>query len=223
MDSGLGNVKYKYSLKVYYNLMMFSDDITVQSKYNNNIIALENSETDIGHVSAAFAIKKSKSIHEIELSRINLYKVDGAIFSSSISYDTAQISYDQKSTVFNLNIKYEYIRRIINIKDKLDFMFGVACEPYLESIRQKPEISTSFRSKRLYLGSRFYLIPRGTYSFNKRFYLDLNFPVEILDLHWIKERINNPALPENIQKNNKFYSNFFDKTIQIRIGVGIRI
>jgi hypothetical protein len=222
-DSLQKQVKNTFHFKVYYNFYFGSDKNIIESKYYNYTVKYEATTANIGRISASFAIENPKSIHEIELSRISINKVDNGTFIFHGIYDTAQVTSGQKTTIFNLNIKYEYNRRILKIKDRFEFLLGASAEPYIESIISKPIISTSFKSKGLYVGSKLYLTPRAIYNLDNRFYLDLNFPVEIYDFYFLHVRIFNPTLPEDLKKSNEFHSDFFNKIFQFKLGFGIRI
>jgi hypothetical protein len=157
------------------------------------------------------------------LSRIEFYRTDYATHIYHSVDDTGQITAGQKAKRFNLNIRYEYIRRIVNVKDRMEFLVAASAEPYLESLINLPKISTSFTTKGFYLGSKFYFIPRAIYQFNNKFYIDLNFPFELFNFYWFRSRIKNPTLPVNLQRNNEFHSNFFNNIFGLRLGIGIKI
>jgi hypothetical protein len=82
---------------------------------------------------------------------------------------------------------------------------------------------SGFPVKKLYVGSKIHVIIRGIYKLNKRVYMYLNFPIEIADFYWNRQWIGNPTLPENLQLQNKFQSDFFNKIFQLRLGMGIKL
>jgi hypothetical protein len=214
-------IKNIYHFKIYYSFIKFSTDRKMQE--GTNIIQYQEDNNKFGHVSTSFAIEKAKSIHEIELSRIEFYRTDNATYVYNSIDDTAQITAGQLAKIINIGIKYEYNRKIVEVKNNLQFLIAASTEPYLESIIIKPKIVTGFTTKGLHLGSKFYFIPRAIYKFKSKFYIDINFPVELFDCYWVRSLIKNPTLPMNLQKSNKFNIDFFNKVFQFRIGFGIRI
>ena len=137
--------------------------------------------------------------------------------------NTSQIESGQIATIFNLNLRYEFNYKVLGIKDRLTLFLGASAEPYLELINVEPIISTSFDTKNQYLGSKVYITPRITYDFSKRFYIDLNFPIELANFYWNSSKIENPTLPEDIQKSTKFNSDYFNEVFRFRLGIGVKI
>jgi hypothetical protein len=223
LDSAQNNTRNKYHIKVYCHFITSLDNSKVQSKYLFGTFNNENETMDIGHISVSFSIEKAKSIHEIELSRIEFYRTNNSTHIYHSAGDTGQITSGQKASMFNLNIRYEYIRRIVNVKDRMEFLVAASAEPYFESFIILPKIYTSFTTKQLYLGSKFYFIPRAIYNISNKFYIDLNFPIELFNFYWVRSRIKNPTLPINLQRSNVFHSNFFNDIFRLRLGIGIKI
>ncbi len=223
LSNGEKAKKRNLHVKVYYNFDFFVDDNVISSKFHSNKIGLERTTTNFGHFSVALALEKTKSVHEIELSRINVFKNDYEARLFKVQQDTNQIVNGQNASMFRLNIRYEYSRKLINSNRKCDFMLGASLEPYIKSFTTKPKRSDSYPYKYTQIGAKMQLVARGVYNISKKVYIDLNLPFEIFNFRRSNSRYDNPTLPYELQNISEYRLDFFNNPFHFRIGVGIKI
>jgi hypothetical protein len=232
LDSNKKNVKLKgkksaykskYHLKVYYNFLHTNNDYESYSEAGNHIVDFDHRESNFGRVSAAFVIKNKRSFHEIELARINYDKKEEKAILIELDDGTSQMTSGFIAYLFNLNLKYEFNYQIINLKNKVMLFTAISAEPYIEFSKFEPKVSFIYKTKDHIYGCKTYIIPRLTYDFSKRWYLDLNFPIEFADLYFIRSKIENPTLPLELQATSNSDVKYFDQGFQFRIGIGLKI
>jgi len=215
--------KSKFHVKVYYNFIHTSINKDYYSPELNKLSHHDENNNNFGRVSVGFVIENEKFMHEFELSKINFDREDMNTILYDLNDSTQQLKGGQIVKSFNLNLKYEYNRKVLTFKDKLAIYIGVSAEPYITFTKIEPKISTSFDTKNLSLGAKFYMMPRAIYNLSNRIYFDLNVPIEIIDTYLYWNRIDNPTLPKNLQRISGGNANWFNKIFQFRLGVGLRI
>lgn len=100
-----------------------------------------------------------------------------------------------------ISLRYEFI---------LNFMkhqqgnwvpgLGFGAIPYFQEQKYVPVITNDYPNTHLNAGSIFFLSPRLTYYFSKRFYTDFTASLNLFRIGWAYQNIKNPNLEPNAQK-----------------------
>lgn len=211
----------RFDLKLYYNFKYSNiEEVSTDSFYFYNSTT-KNSL--FGNISPSLLINKGRSLHEFEISGINFGTTDYLQTQTAISYNQQRINDGYKQNFFNLNIKYEYIFQLLGKDKNYGIMVGASAEPYIRRDIYRPRISLYYLTKQFTLGGKFYIIPRGVISLGKKFYVDLNFPIEIIDINWNRTYIDNPSLAKDLRTSNNYENDIFNKLFQFRLGLGIKL
>jgi hypothetical protein len=72
------------------------------------------------------------------------------------------------------------------------------------------------------VGMNISAIPRIAYSFNERWFLDINVPITFYQLAYRKETSEDPRIPVNDRSTDSFESEAFPAIFQLRMGGGVR-
>lgn len=212
--------KRKYSITAYYNFIKTSNR---DYSEGNVIINKEERNSKFGNVSIAFKINKEKHLHVFELVRLNFDKDYMLTTLRKLDPDTIAPVAGATIKMFNLDLRYGYNYKLVNLMKRLNILFEVSSEPYISINNHLPLVATSFPIKEMKLGFRFYVAPKISYDITNRIYFDLEFPIEILDSYWRRSRIENPTLPYDLQTYNKFYFDFFNNIFRFKVGIGVRL
>lgn len=197
----------EYSLKLYHNYFLSVN----KSEYNSTM----NVSSNAGSITPSFLISKPKTFHEIELAYLRSGRWRQTYETDSISGNP-----DRRSYSFKLQLKYEYGVNLLTVKEKLRFSLSAAAEPFLIFDRDVDNLDDRL-SRRVGGGTLLFLIPRGTYSIGKRWFVDVNFPVEMMQFYAYRGYIAPPLQGENVFTNS--YVNFFDNILRFRVGIGLKL
>jgi len=222
------NLDFKYAVKLY-NLTSFEDkskkEIEVDSSIYVNSYEIIDKTLKILHPTVAFQWKtKKNNLHEIELTNFSLDKVEtGKENKSDTSGINGSISGAEIITT-SVSMRYEFI---LNFKEfgrnKLVPSLGFAGNPYFRQIIDNPKVSDSYRTSENYIGARAFVIPRLSYYFSSKFFIDLNIPICFFDLYFQSERDQDPTLTLEKQTVNTVNFDAFPPFFSGRIGVGLNL
>lgn len=217
-------LNYDFGIKLY-NESSFSDSkIQLGTKPNpQNNLFREWKKTNILKPTIAVSWRNKKSnFHEIELNRFNI-DVDN---SQDVVYQNGQrIVYKGGRTVnTNFSVRYEYIVQFGKKKNnRLVPALGFAINPYYARENSQPYISTLFPTMILETGFRTYVVPRATYYFSRKFFIDVNVPLAFANFSIQYQNIKNPALSPTAQKYEVINFELLPKILSARIGIGMKI
>ncbi|MFH1321849.1 MAG: hypothetical protein ABII90_14510 [Bacteroidota bacterium] len=214
----------KISLKLYVNT---SYEINESSTYNSLYQFTTNkSDKDfLWNLSAAIAFENKKgNNHEIELSQLEFSRQDD---ETVILYDTAstpQIVSGQRVATFNILIRYNYNQVFFKNKNfKIKPNLGASISPFYNIIATFPEISGFHSTKYRRIGTAISLTPGANWDINKRFYFDLNIPIDIVEGALRINKNDDPSLPEKVRRVSTYDIQCFPIRFQFRIGIGLKI
>ena len=183
--------------------------------------------TRFGYFSPAMVIKQPRgNFHEIELSRLQFNKTMGEIIIITDSIgNPVQRVYENITAEIFLAFRYDYNFRFFKSKkeSRIRPYLGFSVGPYYSYLKYDPMISSSFPSKGHIFGANFSLIPRVQYMINERWFIDVNFPVNIADISWQYKKVNNPAIQENERSTSEIEISEFPAIFQFRIGLGFTL
>ncbi len=211
----------QFDLKLYYNFkyLIIEDETTDSINiYNSRLKSFL-----FGNLCPSLLIYNERSMHEFEISAFNFGTTDYRFTQTRTSINQKQLADGYKQFFFNLNIKYEYIFRLSDKEKNYGVMLGTSVEPYIHRDIFLPLVSKYYLTKQFTLGGKFYIIPRGIIPLKKKFYIDINIPIEIIDLNWKRTYVDNPGLSEDLRSTNNYENAFFRNLFQFRIGLGIKL
>jgi len=187
----------QYTLKMYYN----------NSRQNAS-----------GYLTPAFSIVKSKTSHEFELSQLKIGINNRA---EVIGYDGQDISSHRRNTSnFNIRLKYEYGIKFLTINEKFDFSLHASAEPYFNYSKTTTERDDKILSRNNSVGGRLFVIPRVIHPIGKKWFVDVNFPVEMMHIYRGQNYIDGPG---SERSSSYSYTGFFGDLLRLRIGIGLKL
>ncbi len=216
-----------FQLKMYSNFGWRTAELTVDYDTVLNKPIKENFyETSLGYFSPAFAWASPRgNYHEIELSRLQFNQVDEQTY---IDYDNGLnhqvISGEQRTNVF-IALRYEFNYMIIKNKDdkRLKPSLGFAVRPYYHRSAFQPRISSLFATSQSNAGALFSIVPRINYDLSKKWFIDLNVPINLADLSIQSRTYDNPAIPVNQRTITTIVAETLPSQYLIRLGIGVRL
>lgn len=217
-------LNYDLSIKMY-NESSYSDSKTQLGVKPNPLNSLfrESEKTDVLRPTIAIIWRNKKSnFHEIELNRFTI-NVDN---TQDVVYQNGQrITLNGGRTVStNFSVRYEYIVQFGKKKNnRLVPALGFAVNPYYARENAQPHIATLFPTMVFETGFRTYVVPRATYYFSRKFFVDLNVPMTLAGFSIQYQNIKDPSLNPAQQKYGVFNFDMFRNTLQARVGLGFKI
>lgn len=215
------------TLKLYSNFNFIRTHENQVINLSTNKYSIERGqELELGYLSPALMIELgSGNFHEFELSRFRISFSENEIFIPNDS--TATITPDDgfRKTKALFSARYEYV---ISLKgnqkaSKFHPYLGLSVSPYFEHFREIPFINTSFPRTINQFGTLFSVVPRLNYSLKGNWFLDLNIPIQMIDVNAIFRKNEDPVLPEENRVTSDVNLNFSPLNVLVRFGVGIRI
>lgn len=214
-------------LKLYSNFGWRTAELTVgYDTVLNKPIKEGFYETSLGYFSPAFAWASPRgNYHEVELSRLQFNEVDQQTY---IDHDNGLnhqvVSGEQRTNVF-IALRYEFNYMIIKNKGdkRLKPSLGFAVRPYYSRSAFVPRVSSLFASSQSNAGAIFSIIPRINYDLNKRWFIDLNVPINLGDVNIQSRTHDNPAIPVNQRTITTIVAEALPTQYLIRLGIGVRL
>ena len=163
-------------------------------------------------------IQKKKTSHEFELSQLGLgirNEID------TREYDSGTDSLRRIDAYFGIRLKYEYGIKFLTINEKSGFSLHASAEPYFNIYKSNQEPDNEILRSGSTIGGRLYLIPRGTYMISDRWFIDVNFPIEMMNIVRSKSLYNTSLEDERTSIRNTL--SFFDNALRFRVGLGLRL
>ena len=212
--------KTNYQIKVYYNFLHTSSE----TDYGDPTLSQvrERASTNFGVVIPAFVVAKNKARHEIELSNFRINNSKNVVTAPASNGGTVAIS-GVRVLYIHMAVRYEFAFNLLDTKSLSGLFLGASVQPFIDYARSIPETSLSFPIRNRQLGARLHLIPRYTYDIGKRWFIDVNFPINMVVAGHDGQRVENPVLTTKQQCNGGFDTDFFNNIFQVRIGIGLKL
>lgn len=212
--------KSSYSIKLY-NQISYAELNTVKlqsSKFYNHI---NTKKLAILNPSFALQFKTNKgSSHEIEVTILSI--ANSNIHETDSSYVNIVNGSNQLDTRFVF--RYEYTPKgfiKINTSTSLNLSYGV--QPYFFRTSIKPNVSTDFPESEQYIGGTLYFAPRLTYIINEKFNFDVNLPLNLLDVNFYTQEIENPIFSKSQQTKKSINFEGLPTNYNLRFGLVYKI
>jgi hypothetical protein len=163
---------------------------------------------------------KQKDYHEIELISFQFDKYNQFESDAQNGFITKDNLVHEK----NISLRYEYIFSL-NKKENVKLIpaIGLGINPFFYQMNTQTRISTVFPTNEVIVGTRLFVIPRLVYNLSKRFYLDANIPINVSELNYQIQRVDDPSF--NLNERTRITGNYnsFPSYFSGRIGLGFRI
>jgi len=221
------NSTHPVSIALYSNFNLNSNYITHGQGPSEGTIHTEFEREFYGfNFSPAVEINTDKgNYHSVEISRLaynnnynkEYYIVDstGAI-SQVLSASTAQ--------AFNCFLRYEYTITLFKKQnwEKFGTAIGFSATPFFRWSKSNSSISSEFPVTKTGTGIYLSVIPRLTYSFSEKWFIDLNVPLALVTAQYNSIKTDNPVLPVNQRNTATFDFHQGPIGVAVRLGVGYR-
>lgn len=131
-------------------------------------------------------------------------------------------NFSVNSTFFSF--RYSYTLALFRGKSPaIQPLIGFAAAPYYSSEKFTPLNSTNFGRSSFGVGTFVELVPRINWNINEKLFLDLNLPLRLADLSYLRYYTNNPQVPEPQQTSSGLDFNTLPRHFEINLGLGIKI
>jgi len=208
-----------YQIKTYYNFVHSSFEFGPTTEEQPRVFEFAN--TDFGYITPAFTIVKKQMRHEIELSAFRVKRdrdFEGVTEELEGYIIPVEGSRDWR---VNIGLRYEFAFNLLQEKLRHGLFVGASAEPYFDYWNFLPATSADFPTNDRVFGTRLHLIPRYTFDISRRWFVDVNFPIEMMDAFVHRSYSGNPTLSERVGIDTQ--ANFFDKVFRFRIGIGLKL
>lgn len=182
-----------------------------------------NSQNTVGYFTPGFSIIKPKISHEFELSYLRggggiTNQTDETIYYDNYEHDI----FAKRTNVsgFGIRLRYEYGGKLSTVNEKFNFSLHGSVEPYFSTFRRNEELDNERLYRSSVIGGRLYLVPRGTYDVGERWFVDVNFPIEIMNIGRERRYYETLSVGRLYSQN---YLGFFTDLLRFRIGIGLKL
>jgi hypothetical protein len=223
---GQKDTNYRFSIKLY-NLATLDHTEEFRPTYPRGMTFnhITTDDLQLLHPAIAFQWKTKKhNFQEVELSELKWDHTGSSSIITNDSTKTTLLVAGDEVARSSVMARYEYILTLGKKKSwKLSPAIGFAASPYYTSYHFSPRTSPSFPESRTDLGLRVFVVPHLTWSFGKRMYLDMNVPVCVSDLVYVRERKADPLIPDELHRTEQFDMSILPRYFSARVGIGIKI
>lgn len=217
------NLDHKYAVKLY-NQTTFENYGKTESDSIYDHYVYTDKRLQVLHPTFAFQWKtKKNNFHEVELTNLSLDKaeMDVVLYDST---GTGQSISGAEIVTTSVSIRYEFILNFNGSGgNKFVPSLGFAGNPYYRQINNIPKVSDSYRTSDKFLGARAFVIPRISYYFSSKFFVELNIPICFFDLYFQSEKDQDPRLSVKDQTTSTANFDLFPVFFSGRVGVGVKL
>jgi hypothetical protein len=216
------------ALKLYSTFSSSFASTRISSDTMNGVYVNERMNySSFGRITPAFTIQtKNGNWHEFEISRFEISKRE----TESTQYDdstntTIQLVGGNVNRLVNIRLKYEINNVLLkNLKEsKFKPMLGFLLEPYYGRSKNIPKTSLSFLNTYAEIGASLGFVPRVTYNFTHKWFVDINVPINVIETTYSRTKIENPSFTAEQQSSSLIDIVVFPSGGSIRFGVGFII
>jgi len=223
---GQENPKTKM-VKLYTNFSLTetSSNIGFDTSGRTSVVA-KNQDIQLGYFSPAFAFAMPNgNFHEFEISNILINNTKNETEFIVGNSGTAISGSILKKTQNKIAVRYEYDFLFFKKKTeaKLRSYLGLSVNPYFSNTQYSSNIPAAFPTSQSSIGALITVIPRLNYNINERWFLDLNIPINIIDLNLVNDKAENPQLTAAQRSITTFNFAQMPSQFLVRFGVGFRV
>lgn len=189
-------------------------------------VVAKNQDIHMGYFSPAFAVAlPNGNFHEFEISNvlINNTKNETEFIVDSNGTTISGSILRKNQNMIAVRYEYDFLFFKKKTEAKLKSYLGLSVNPYFSNTRYSSNITAAFPSSQNSLGALIAVIPRLNYNINERWFLDLNIPINIIDMNVVNNKTENPVL--TAEQRSITTINFAQMPSQylMRFGVGFRV
>ena len=187
-------------------------------KYNTSeiIVSMEENTFSVLPMPTISFFNSTGNFHELGLSNLK-YKVDE---TQSIMVDNS-IRSGEKVHTFEIALRYDYNFELSKNIKALKPYLGVSASLGYSNEINVPKITSAFKSNENKLVSSIGIVPRMVWKLNETIFLDLNIPINVFQVEYKSQRIHNPSLPLEQQRNSIVDVSFLPINYEVRLGIGV--
>lgn len=168
-------------------------------------------------------VNENGNFHEIALSKLIFRRDDEVFLVNNVPNNTVEPISGANTSHFGFALRYEYNWSLSKKSNRLNPKLGFSNLILVDAINSTPKTSIGFPSKSLRLANRIGVTPRLLLNLSKKFVIDFNLSIPLLELSLERVNEENPILPSNQQVQSDSDLGFLPKIYQFRIGVGIKV
>ena len=167
--------------------------------------------------------RKNKNFHQFEINRFKINAVENQQELSD-SAKTTVIAGTKKNNI-NIALRYEFMKQITSSKfGKNQLFVGFGVNPFFEREQTNPYNSIQYPVTFASAGLRLFITPRYIHHFNKRFYIDVNLPIDIANMNYVYTNVHyTNSNGQNVNEYTIFDFEGLPKYFSARVGLGIKL
>jgi hypothetical protein len=212
--------EFTFYLNGFYHFEVSSDD------YNSLDMSeyyIRDEKYEFGNPSIAFEIDKGRFIaHEFELMPIDIEHDNKTRYRHFLDTNITYIVEGGISTTIQSTFRYQATHY---------FFSGELVQPYLalssqlfyDFSRFKPRTVLSYQKSQNNVGLLFSVIPGIQICLTKKLALDINIPLAIYDIRFVRSKNSSPMLSDSDREKAYFENNFIPDFAHVRIGISYEI
>lgn len=201
-------------------------ELKERSFSNNVTYQYSNQKDQIVYLGFGFRkLKENGWFQEFSLVNLNISKQKNLNYLILSNQQIIEPVSGTTLTQASLALRWEIGQLIGGIENQRFIpAWSVSIDPYTDFSRIIPHTSAGFPTKFLEIGSVVNVIPKVEYSITKNMSLDVSFPVPVVNVWFSYDKIENPTVPKDSQKQSKIDQCFFPlRDTQIRLGLLYKI
>ena len=219
-DEG-GNAIHRFS--VYSNFSTdFDPEVFDSGQFSEEPLSFIKSDFELGYISLAYTrIIGDGKAQGIELSRL---KISRELKSAPVVVDSLGIrTRTIRDADVRLAFRYIYSVEVVSGFGKNDdwrLSLGAALRPYLHQFSLSPSATQVLNTVRTEFGIGCQLIPHLERSLKGPFHLEIDIPINLVQVEWDSDSEANPRIPIRHRRSTAFNSSLFPKKFALRAGIG---
>ncbi len=183
--------------------------------------------SSFGRITPAFTVQtKSGNWHEFEISRFEISKRETESTQYDDSTHTAiQLVGGNVNRLVNIRLRYEMNNTLLKnlAESKFKPMLGFLFEPFYGRSKNMPKESQSFPNTYTEIGAIIGFVPRVTYNFNPKWFVDINVPINVIQTTYSRTKVENPSFSAEQQSSSLLDMHVFPPGGAVRFGLGFQI
>lgn len=216
------------SIKLYSNYSWISTQTNIGFDTTGRVSTIaRNLDVQLGYLTPALAFTSANgNFQEIELSKIVIGNTRNEVLNIVDSTGQSSLASSLRTRNNMIAFRYEYDLLLFKKKkadSKLKSYLGLSVNPYFSNTKYSSSIASMFTTSQQSFGALVAFIPRINYNVNERLFVDVNLPINLMDMNVTTERAENPAIPVPQRSISTLNFSQLPDQFLVRFGVGFRV
>jgi hypothetical protein len=218
-----------YALVAFHGSGQSSENISESNPYHQAVKVNVNfqktfkkADFHLGDLAPVFLIRtKRNNFHEIEWNSLTFDNDEFRTYDSQ-----GNLIAGNKHSLLDIGIRYQYTRSLVK-NGRLIPQLGISYLAQFTANDNQALVSTSYDRRTDTWTEHVSLAPQLRYNFQNRLFVDVAYPIELFNLEYFRQKVENPAIPIRQQTNsgwafnNNISNHLFDR-FHLRVGAGLR-